>query len=565
MTLKSIIQVDVDDSQFVEFTKKFQQFQQQSSFSLTPSMPSGGVVGPAPPSHPSNTGVGGTPIGLANIHNVLEEIKHLIEKLVSGSSGGGHDTGGSTTGGGILSSVPSILRGAVGKMALGLAGGAAAVVGLGALAMKSKEHLDRISDDATAIRSASRSANVSVGAYRAFKTDLAPYGDGESLLQRVTAAQSDIRDPAAIALRAAGISPGDSSDKGAIAVLKALRQVGLDTKGNQSLLGVTLQQRNLDGFDGGGDLSRQMGSISQGEFDSLIKRLQDNSKRFDVKDDTTRVWQDLNTTVAESRAAMATAFIKDLPYAARLETEATKKLVDAMESASNLIQSKAPGLTGDVATNSDLTNIGVDTSHVPGSGMLSNAWKNIKYFMYKSHDASRYQNLHQPGMVSLSPEMQKFEWSNIANALGQTENSRMDPGLVSKAGAIGLWQVMPKTAQAFGYSASDMTDPYKNADASSRLYNTLLKKYNDPIKALAAYNEGETKLDKQIKEYGDGWKEHLKTIPKHETYDYITSSPVAKEIQRIYTGGNPNLRRDDVTISNRTQNDVFISTRNASR
>lgn len=62
---------------------------------------------------------------------------------------------------------------------------------------------------------------------------------------------------------------------------------------------------------------------------------------------------------------------------------------------------------------------------------------------------------------------------------------------VSRAGAQGLMQLMPKTQQIFG-----VTDPYdvkQNLTAGTRLMKQLLKKYGNSVKlAAAAYNAGET-------------------------------------------------------------------------
>jgi soluble lytic murein transglycosylase-like protein len=67
----------------------------------------------------------------------------------------------------------------------------------------------------------------------------------------------------------------------------------------------------------------------------------------------------------------------------------------------------------------------------------------------------------------------------------------------SPKGAIGLMQLMPKTAAELD---ADPRDPEQNAEAGARYLRDLLLKYeNDPhqvSKAVAAYNAGPAAVDK---------------------------------------------------------------------
>lgn len=61
---------------------------------------------------------------------------------------------------------------------------------------------------------------------------------------------------------------------------------------------------------------------------------------------------------------------------------------------------------------------------------------------------------------------------------------------VSHAGAVGLMQLIPATAERFG--VSDSTDPVQNIKGGVAYLDWLLKEFdNDPVMALAAYNAGE--------------------------------------------------------------------------
>jgi soluble lytic murein transglycosylase-like protein len=88
--------------------------------------------------------------------------------------------------------------------------------------------------------------------------------------------------------------------------------------------------------------------------------------------------------------------------------------------------------------------------------------------------------------------------------------SRYSPNAVSKAGAIGLMQLMPDTAKRYG--VVDPLDPLQNLRGGARYLRYLLKKYNnDRNLALAAYNAGEASVAK----YGN------QIPPYPETTNYV--------------------------------------------
>jgi soluble lytic murein transglycosylase-like protein len=65
---------------------------------------------------------------------------------------------------------------------------------------------------------------------------------------------------------------------------------------------------------------------------------------------------------------------------------------------------------------------------------------------------------------------------------------------VSKKGAQGLMQLMPKTAAELG--VNDSFNPTLNVDAGSRYLRDLFARYNyDAVKALAAYNAGPHRVE----------------------------------------------------------------------
>jgi soluble lytic murein transglycosylase-like protein len=79
----------------------------------------------------------------------------------------------------------------------------------------------------------------------------------------------------------------------------------------------------------------------------------------------------------------------------------------------------------------------------------------------------------------------------LVHALIKVE-SNYNPEAVSRAGAIGLMQLLPETAADYGVESREaLFDPAINVSAGTRHLKRLLKKYKNISHALAAYNAGE--------------------------------------------------------------------------
>jgi hypothetical protein len=84
--------------------------------------------------------------------------------------------------------------------------------------------------------------------------------------------------------------------------------------------------------------------------------------------------------------------------------------------------------------------------------------------------------------------------SDLVKAIIMVE-SRYNPKAISKRGAKGLMQLMPKTAKALG--VGDSFNPEHNINAGVRYFKKLMNQFNGDVKlALAAYNAGSKKVRK---------------------------------------------------------------------
>jgi len=103
---------------------------------------------------------------------------------------------------------------------------------------------------------------------------------------------------------------------------------------------------------------------------------------------------------------------------------------------------------------------------------------------------------------------------------------------VSSAGAVGLMQLIPATAERFG--VKDSADPVENIKGGVAYLDWLLKEFdNDPVMVLAAYNAGEGAV-----------RENGGVPPYAETRDYVPKVLAAWQVAQGLCVSQPMLVTD---------------------
>ncbi|MGI6217276.1 MAG: lytic transglycosylase domain-containing protein [Coriobacteriales bacterium] len=112
--------------------------------------------------------------------------------------------------------------------------------------------------------------------------------------------------------------------------------------------------------------------------------------------------------------------------------------------------------------------------------------------------------------------------------------SDFDPEAVSSAGAIGLMQMMPSTADWVSqkglvdssiYDPDNLTDPETNINYGTAYLRYLVERYHEMNPAIAAYNAGISNVDEWLQEDEDV----RKSVTFSETEKYIKAVNRAKE------------------------------------
>jgi soluble lytic murein transglycosylase-like protein len=95
-------------------------------------------------------------------------------------------------------------------------------------------------------------------------------------------------------------------------------------------------------------------------------------------------------------------------------------------------------------------------------------------------------------IIAREAEKHKLD-TRLVQAVVETE-SAYSPCAVSSAGAMGLMQLMPATAESL--QVTDPFDPNQNITAGTAFLKQMLERYGgDVAKALAAYNAGPARVD----------------------------------------------------------------------
>lgn len=107
------------------------------------------------------------------------------------------------------------------------------------------------------------------------------------------------------------------------------------------------------------------------------------------------------------------------------------------------------------------------------------------------------------------PDRQHIDMERLLDSVALTESGGQN-GLVSRAGARGVYQLMPDTASWLGVNPDD---PVQAREGARRLLEKLEQHYHgDTDKALAAYNGGQGHIDQIVSQFGNDWRAHLTSM-----------------------------------------------------
>lgn len=150
--------------------------------------------------------------------------------------------------------------------------------------------------------------------------------------------------------------------------------------------------------------------------------------------------------------------------------------------------------------------------------------------------------LDHAGIIVRSSRAHDLDPALIA-AVIYTESS-FDNGNTSRAGAVGLMQLMPATAEWIAakkdtpIEPGQLDDPAINIEYGCWYLRYLLDRFGDQRLALAAYNAGAENVESWRATAAAAGRDfdYTRDIPYHETSDYVT---LVKRAEAVYQRAYP--------------------------
>ncbi|MBX9604539.1 MAG: lytic transglycosylase domain-containing protein [Bryobacteraceae bacterium] len=130
--------------------------------------------------------------------------------------------------------------------------------------------------------------------------------------------------------------------------------------------------------------------------------------------------------------------------------------------------------------------------------------------------------------------------------------SGYNPLARSPKNAVGIWQFMPETAEAFGLRIAgpdERSDPAKSTRAAARYLKLLYARFGDWLLALAAYNAGERAVQAAVRkgQTTDFWRLADAGLLPRETQAYVPAVLAAQHLGEGRPGELDVRTRDDST------------------
>ncbi len=124
--------------------------------------------------------------------------------------------------------------------------------------------------------------------------------------------------------------------------------------------------------------------------------------------------------------------------------------------------------------------------------------------------------------------------------------SALNHKAVSRAGAVGPWQLMESTAKMMGLKVSrhrdDRTDWYKSTNAATKYLEILYNDLQDWLLVIAAYNSGPTPVQKAIAKTGSRnfWdiKEYLPKETQGHVLAFIATASIFENLNKFINLGS---------------------------
>lgn len=294
-----------------------------------------------------------------------------------------------------------------------------------------------------------------------------------------------------------------------------IQRLGYDTSLLPSILDGSLD-KNQGKFQNSSNVTDEMMKKARevksvmGELDQVIQNL-GNDIVIAFGGDAIEAMKEFDSWVVNNKDNILGFFREGADWA--------KKMADAVGGTSNalnlLLAIKNPYLAAGVYAGRKANEISEVVTEQDGTESfwesLKGRWKAGGWYNYEQQKKEKAKKaVIQHAQSSNAGEFHK---EALMNAVMMVE-SRGNPNAVSPAGAIGPYQIMPKTGRDLGLSPDELKDPVKSRAGATKYLNMLINRYNGNVQlALMAYNGGMGRIDNHLAGKGKPLKPETMEYP----------------------------------------------------
>jgi len=324
MATKSVIDIEVNDEKFKEFSKLFEKYQK----SLTKMPGQWGNINKSVSSLQGNfdriqhsldtiaSRLDKNYVALKNTNDVAQKTARNFDGISKSAKSVASSVAGTTF---------NLLKWGAATAAFGLLGAAGGLFGIGSLA-----------GSASNLRRQGQELGVTPGQLKAARLNFGRYGDVNGLLQGISGAQTDLSKQWAFG--ASGLNPNQNAAQLLPQILRKAAEVY--KSGSAATAGQRLEVSGLTQFGVTVQQARQYASLTKEEIALAEKRYAEDAKALELNDKLLSRWQDLDVQLGRAREKIENTFLTGLEKL----TPSLTKLSDAFSTAvSNLLKSPKIG------------------------------------------------------------------------------------------------------------------------------------------------------------------------------------------------------------------------------
>lgn len=372
--------------------------------------------------------------------------------------------------------------------------------------------IDRIASSVGGSRRTAMGLGLNIGQLKAFGTYFSRLVDPESFLGWLNTMETDISKQAP--MRALGVMPTGNTGNDAIRMLQAIR--GLAQRTPLEQLGPILHAYGLDVTP---EEQRRFHDMGDKEFAGLIAQYRENAERMNVPN--ALGWQQLQTTFEANWNKVTTAFQTRLgaltPQLDRLSSAFTQlaltvinnpKLGDWIEGLAVSLESLGASIAKIIGSKTPVTTAAAMAGGWAYRGLTPAGQSAVDWLMHTERQVEIAKGNKGAALDFLSELDQRYGLPpGLLESTWMKESSQQFTAPNSSTGAEGPFQFMPKTAAHYGIDPQDFEQAARGA---AMYYADLLAQYHgDADKARMVYGGYGDVLTALVNRYHEAWEAHL--------------------------------------------------------